>query len=152
MEEKNAIPQTKIIPQPKQIMQQSQWQQMMTLNPVRTSHEAIPELALPTPLSLLTTQSFTKVLTDLNKEETYDQLVNTCQGIPAITNVDSWYLESEVRLLLFDDSKLKKRGGLEGDFAFIYIRRRSSQTSGSNVSRCPSCARRGWACGLCYER
>jgi hypothetical protein len=33
-------------------------------------------------------------------------------------------LESEVRLLLFDDSKLKKRGGLEGDLAYIYIRRR----------------------------
>jgi len=30
-----------------------------------------------------------------------------------VTNVESWYLESKVRLLLFDDSKLKKREGLE---------------------------------------
>jgi len=26
----------------------------------------------------------------------------------SVMNVDSWYLESEVRLLLFDDSKLRK--------------------------------------------
>ena len=38
-----------------------------------------------------------------------------------VTNVDSWYLKSEVRLLLFDDSKLKKRRGSEEDLEFIYI-------------------------------
>jgi hypothetical protein len=63
----------------------------------------------------------------------------------SVTNVESWCLESKVRLLLFDDSKLKRRGGLEGDLAFIYIRRRSSRTPGSNVSRRPSRAGRGWA-------
>jgi hypothetical protein len=60
-----------------------------------------------------------------------------------ITNVESWCLESKVRLLLFDDSKLKRRGGLEGDLAFIYIRRRISWASGSHASR---------LVGLCWER
>jgi hypothetical protein len=38
-------------------------------------------------------------------------------------------LESNVILLLFNNSKLKKRGSLEGDFAFIYIREKISYIS-----------------------
>jgi hypothetical protein len=69
-----------------------------------------------------------------------------------VTNVNSECMEYKVRLLLFDDSKLKRRGGLEGDLTFIYIRRRSSRTPGSNISRHSSHAGHGCAISMVKVR
>ena len=50
---------------------------------------------------------------------TYENLFSQLQD-HTVTSVDSRCLESDVRPLLFDDSKLKKREGSEGDLEFIY--------------------------------